>query len=109
MDTKEQPKASPDATLIAPEAVKLTMPGLEKGPASFFDTESGNYWIGIPTKSIDLFAAVLILDSEKWRLFERYHAIALEAQNKSKIVKPHWSEVGQKFKKAGQALGLIKV
>ena len=85
---------------------EIVMPALDKGPATFFDTKTGAYWIGLPLKNLDLLTACLILDSEKFHVFERYHQMAAEAQ-KNKIVSP-WQSGKHAIKKAAQSLGLLK-
>lgn len=101
-ETKEQVKG-PEAHQepAKPEEKGFTMPGLDKGPASFYDPESKAFWVGIPLDKIDFMTAVCVIDSVKLNLLQQYQAEAVRQAKASKIVKPTWAE---KAKQNGAAL-----
>ena len=76
--------AEVSADAAAKEAPKLTMPALEKGPAHFYDTETGAFWLGIPLDKTDPLMALAVLDRVKMDILGIYAAMS----QKQKIVKP---------------------
>ncbi len=96
---------TPNGTLEAQAGPKTeeptyVLPSLDKGPASFFDTESKSFWLGLPLDRIDILDALAVVDGAKLEIIQRWKNAAIQRANASKIVKPHWSENAKKLGKA---------
>jgi len=84
----------------AQEAPAYVLPGLDKGPASFFDKDSNSYWLGIPLANVDILDALAVVDSTKLDMLQKWKVIQIERARSQKIVKP-WHE---RAKENGAAL-----
>ena len=78
-------------TIAEPVEQKVGLPSLDKGVASFFDDEQKAYWVGIPIGKTDFLTSMVILDSVKFELLGYYQKVAMEQQNKKKILNP-WEQ-----------------
>lgn len=63
----------------APE-IKFTMPSLERGAATFYDTNTKQFWVGIPLDKADPVTCLAILDRSKFDLLQHWNKMAMEAQ-----------------------------
>lgn len=83
-----------------PEELNLVMPSLDNGPAEFFDTASGSFWVGVPVGKVDPVLAAFIFDKCKLAYHTRFLEFHKAAEKKSAILKPNgWQNIKNKVSK----------
>ena len=81
-------KAEEAAKADEPKTEEFRMPGLEQGAATFFDTNSKNFWVGIPLAKADPVTCLAILDRSKFDLLQHYNKMAMEMQRLAALRQP---------------------